>query len=327
MRVFITGGNGFIGSRVVRQLIGAGHQPRCLVRKGSSAKRLDGLAYEHVEGDVRDQACLVRGLAGCTAAIHLASVSAWNDIVSPLMRQVVVEGTANLLAAMRESAVTRAVTRAVYVSSATAINGSSSAQLHSEESPFTLSGAAFAYALAKREAEGLCRAAGAAGIAVVTVNPAEVYGPDDDQLITAGNLIDLLRSRPVLVCSGGTSIVHVDDVARGIVLALERGQGGSRYILGGENLTIRQLAELTLELAGRSGRIITLPNGLIRALARISPALHLPLPFNPALIPYATRYWFMDAGKAVRELGASFRPGRAVLEPTISWLRASGRLG
>ncbi len=323
MRVFVTGGNGFIGSRVVRELIAAGHGPRCLVRAGSSSRRLDGLAIERVEGDVRDRAALVRGLSGCAAAIHLASVSNWNDIISPLMRQVVVEGTANLLSAMRASA----VPRAVYVSSATAINGSSSAQLHDEESAFTLSGAAFAYALAKREAEGLCRAAGGDGLAVVTVNPAEVYGPDDEQLVTAGNLIELARSRPVLVCSGGTSIVHVDDVARGIVLALARGQGGSRYILGGENLTIRQLAELTLELAGRSGRIVTVPNRVLRALASIGPRLRLPLPFNPALIPYATRYWFMDAGKAVRDLGASFRPAHAVLEPTVAWLRASGRLG
>jgi dihydroflavonol-4-reductase len=323
MRVFVTGGNGFIGSRVVRELIAAGHQPRCLVRSGSSARRLDGLAIEIVAGDVRDRDSLARGLSGCAAAIHLASVSSWNDIASPLMRQVVVEGTANLLAAMRASA----VLRAVYVSSATAINGSSRAQLHDEESPFTLAGAGFAYALAKREAEGLCRAAGSAGLEVVTVNPAEVYGPDDEQLVTAGNLIELACARPVLVCRGGTSIVHVDDVARGIVLALARGRGGSRYILGGENLTIRRLAELTLELAGRSGRIVTLPNLLLRALALIGPRLRLPLPFNPALIPYATRYWFMDAGKAVRELGASFRPAREVLAPTIAWLRASGRLG
>jgi dihydroflavonol-4-reductase len=323
MRVFVTGGNGFIGSRTVRELIMAGHQPRCLVRKGSRTARLDGLAIERVEGDVRSRDDLVRGVSGCAAAIHLASVSNWNDIVSPLMRQVVVEGTANLLAAMRECA----VRRAVYVSSATAINGSSSAQLHSEESAFTLEGPAFAYALAKREAEELCRRAAADGLEVVTVNPAEVYGPDDDQLVTAGNLIDLLRSKPVLVCSGGTSIVHVDDVAHGIVLALARGQGGSRYILGGENLTIRQLAELALELASRTARIVTLPNRLIRALALIGPRLRLPLPFNPALIPYATRYWFMDAGKAVRELGASFRPARAVLAPTVEWLRASGRLG
>jgi dihydroflavonol-4-reductase len=323
MRVFVTGGNGFIGSRVVRALSLHGHAVRLLLRQTSRTARLEGLSYERAEGDVRDGASLERAMDSCDAVIHLASVSNWNDIQSPLMRTVVVEGTAHVLKAMRA----RGIVRAVYISSATAINGSDRPQVHDERSAYALAGRHFAYAHAKREAEELCHGANAAGLSVVIANPAEVYGPGDDDLVTAGNLIDLVRSNPVLACTGGTSVVHVDDVSEGIVSALERGRANERYILGGENLTIRQIAELSCSLAGVRRRIIVAPNVLIRGLAALAATLHLPLPFNPAVIPYATRFWFMDAGKATRELGVRFRSARDVLEPTIAWLRQSGRLG
>jgi dihydroflavonol-4-reductase len=90
MKVFVTGGNGFIGSAVVRTLIAQGHAVRCLLRKTSKVDRLDGLPYERVEGDVRDAASMLAGLEGCDGAMHLASLSAWNDIDSPLMEDVVV---------------------------------------------------------------------------------------------------------------------------------------------------------------------------------------------------------------------------------------------
>jgi dihydroflavonol-4-reductase len=143
-------------------------------------------------------------------------------------------------------------------------------------------------------------------------------------MITAGNLVDFARSSPVLVCRGGTSVVHVDDVAAGIVAALERGVPGRRYILGGDNLTVRQLAELTLQLLGRSAAILTLPNLLIRPVARAALAAGVPLPFNPRVIPYATRFWFVDAGRATRELGVGFRSAREALAPTLAWLQKEG---
>jgi dihydroflavonol-4-reductase len=164
------------------------------------------------------------------------------------------------------------------------------------------------------------------GVPVVIVNPGEVYGPNDTALITACNLIDFAKSKPVLVCNGGTSVVYIDDVALAIVRAMEKGKPGERYILGGENLTVRQLAELSLELLGQKKSIVQVPNGVIKALAAVGTALHIPLPFNPHVIPYATRFWFMDSSKAQRELGVSFRPARATLEPTLKWLKDSGRI-
>ena len=155
----------------------------------------------------------------------------------------------------------------------------------------------------------------------IIVNPAEVYGPDDTTLGTAGNLIDFARSRPVLVCRGGTSVVHVQDVSAGIIKALARGQPGERYILGGENLTIRELAQLVLQLLGRRVPIVMIPRSLARTVSRVAPRLGLPLPYNPQVVPYATRYWFVDSTKARRELGVTFRGARETIAPTLQWLR------
>ncbi len=115
-------------------------------------------------------------------------------------------------------------------------------------------------------------------------------------------------------------MVHVDDVAAGIVAAMERGRPGERYILGGENLTVRRLAELVLELMGRRAVVVEIPNGLARFAARLAVRLRLPLPYNPHVVPYATRYWFVDSAKAKRELGVVFRGARATIGATLDWL-------
>jgi dihydroflavonol-4-reductase len=155
------------------------------------------------------------------------------------------------------------------------------------------------------------------------VNPTEVYGPFDTALNTAGNLVDMAKSSPVFVCNGGTSVVHVDDVATGIIAALAKGKPGSRYILGGENLTISELASLSLSILGQHKRIIKIPNSLIRTLAAGAERMNLPFPINPKVVPYATRYWFVRNDKARAELGVSFRTARDTLEPTFAWLKSA----
>jgi dihydroflavonol-4-reductase len=322
-KIFITGGNGFIGSRVVHHLMEQGYAVRCLLRTSSKTERIDGLEVERVIGDIRDAASLERGMRGCDGVIHLASLSNWDDIHSALMQEVVVEGSQKVLNAAKKYG----NLRVVYVSSVLAINGSTEPQLQDENSPFTLPNKKdYSYASAKHEVEGRCQEAVAAGLPVVIVNPAEVYGPHDRDLITAGNLVDFAKSNPVLVPHGGTSLVHVDDVAVGIIAALEKGRVGERYILGGDNLIFKELAALTLELLNQQKRIITMPNMLISWLAKVGRSLHLPLPFNPAVIPYAVRYWLMDNSKARQELGVHFRSARETLSPTLRWLEKEGYL-
>jgi dihydroflavonol-4-reductase len=321
MKVLVTGGNGFIGSVVVGTLVGEGHQVRCLLCPTSNIDRLASISYERVVGDVRDPASLNAAVDGCDAIIHMASLSAWDQIDSPLMDDVVVGGTRNVV----EVAKSRPGTRVVFVSSVLAVNGSPTPHEFDESAAWTLKDRRLSYSRCKREAEAICRRA-ESSVPIVIVNPGEVYGPNDTALITACNLIDFAKSKPVLVCTGGTSIVYVDDVALAIVRALERGRSGERYILGGENLTVKQLAELCLELLGQRKRIVRVPNRVIKALTAVATRLRIPLPYNPHVIPYATKFWFMSSSKAQRELGVSFRSARDTLRPTLHWLKETGRI-
>jgi dihydroflavonol-4-reductase len=320
--IFVTGGNGFIGSVVVRKLLERGYDVRCLLRASSNIDRIAGLTHHSVLGDVRDRDSVVQGMQGCDGIIHLAGLSNWNDINSPLMDEVVAIGSSNVLAAAKRAG----NIRMVFVSTAAAINGSTSALVHNEDSACTLDLRKYNYSRVKRIVEGACRAAAKDGLPVTIVNPTEVYGPNDTALNTAGNLVDFARSSPVLVCRGGTSVVHVDDVAEGTILALERGAAGERYILGGDNLSIAELARMTMDILGRKKPVVQLPNPLVRAAGRTAQALKAPFPVNPNVIPYATLFWLMDNQRARTELGATFRGARETLTPTLAWLRDTRRI-
>jgi dihydroflavonol-4-reductase len=319
MRVLVTGPNGFIGSVVARKLAEKGHNVRCLMRSTSDASRLNGVPYEKATGDVTQKETVLEAMSGCDAVLHLASLSNWNDIHSPRMRPVVVDGSRNVI----EAAMAHGKLPMVYVSSSAAIDGTLEPKVLNESSSCHLESSSFSYPHAKLEVEALCVQAAQEGLPVSIVNPTEVYGPNDTALNTAGNLIDMAKSSPVFVCRGGTSVVHVDDVAEGIIVALSKGKPGSRYILGGDNLEVADLARLSLAILGQNKRIITIPNGLLRTLAKVADTLHLPFPINPKVVPYATRYWFMDNSKAKHELGLSFRGARETLEPTFAWLKSA----
>ena len=322
MKVFVTGGNGFIGSVVVRQLVSSGHHVVCLVRETSRTERIDDLPIERALGDVRDLGSLLSAMSECDGTIHLAAPASWNDGESSTLREIIENGTRHVL----DAASKFPGHRVVVVSSTAAINASETPQVFDERTEFAIKDSSLVYAHAKHRAEQIGMEAFRRGVPVVIVNPAEVYGPGDTALGTADNLIDLATSTPVLICRGGTSVVHVEDVAAGIIAALEKGRAGERYILGGENITIRELAELVLELVHRRAMIVNVPNGLARVAARAAVRWRIPVPFNAHVVPYATRYWFVDSTKARRELGVTFRNARATLASTLAWLETTGRL-
>lgn len=322
MKVFVAGGNGFIGSVVVRQLVRAGHDVVCLLRAASNTDRIADVAFDRVIGDVCDVNALRCGMRGCDSTIHLAAPGGWTSDKPQELDRVVTGGTRGVLTVASELK----RHRVVFVSSTAAINGSETPRVFDERSPYTLRDPALRYAHAKHRAESIVMDACARGVDAVIVNPAEVYGPGDIGLNTAGNLLDFAREYPVLVCRGGTSIVHVDDVAAGIISAMSVGRTGERYILAGENVSVPDLARLVLELIHRRAPIILVPRPLARVGSRLAARLHLPLPYNPAVVPYATRYWYVNNAKARSELGVSFRGARATVTSALAWLRARALL-
>ena len=322
MKVFVTGGNGFIGSVVVRQLVRAGHDVVCLLRPSSNTDRLADVVFGRVIGDVCDIEALRCGMRGSACTIHLAAPGGWTADAPDELDRVITGGTRCVL----EVASALDGHRVVVVSSTAAINGSDTPRVFDERSPYTIRDPALRYAHAKHRAEVIAMDACARGVDVVIVNPAEVYGPGDIGLNSAGNLLDFARAHPVLVCRGGTSIVHVDDVAAGIIGAMELGRTGERYILGGQNVSVPDLARLVLELLHRRAPIVIVPRRLARIFSRLAQRMRVPLPYNPAVVPYATRYWYMDNAKAQRELRVTFRDARATVTAALVWLSARALL-
>jgi dihydroflavonol-4-reductase len=322
-KIFVTGGNGFIGSRVVKALVERGYEVRCLLRKTSDTSRISGVPFERHLGDIRDAESIAAGMAGTDGCIHLASVSSWAEIRSPALEPTVLDGTKNVLSA----ALKAGKLRTVFVSSAAAINASSRPRVFDETAPFELERTPLRYAIAKHRAERIALDfVKEEGLPVVIVNPGEVYGPDDTGFITAGNIRDILNDWPALACHGGVAITHVDDVADGIIRAFAKGRPGERYILGGENVTVEQLVRLTLELAGQKKPILRLPNRPLLWTIQKLASLGVSTPVSPDVLDYATRFFFMDSSKAERELGYSPRSARESLAPVVEWLEQAGHV-
>jgi dihydroflavonol-4-reductase len=313
--VFVTGASGFIGKQVVRNIIRKGMRPNCLVRKSCNTNGFEGVNIS--KGDVLDLESLRVNMRDAGHVVHLAAIAEWKKINSPHVWETTVEGTRNVLTAAKEND----VQRVVYVSSSSAINGTLEPRLLDETSPFTLPRKGFLYAHAKKEAENICNEFQRKGLNIVIVNPAETYGQFDFRMNTSGNLLRLSKGRRAWITRGGTGVTHVEDVANGILAALERGHSGQRYILSSENLTYKAIAELVRENLNLPVFTTEVPRVFIRLLSVIKKHLKLPIDLTPEFMPYAMRYWFMDSQKARHQLGWRPRSGSESIRETIQWIQ------
>lgn len=320
-RIALTGGHGFIGARVTRLLAARGDALTLLVRKHSKVHRVADLPCQRVVGDLLEPQTLGQALVGQEACIHLACVSAWEQMRSPLLERTIEDGTRNIL----EAAAKAGVPKVVFVSSVAASGGTRRPEVFDETARFPIDERRMRYAASKRRAEDeALRLATERGITLSILRPSEVYGPYDDTLVTAGTLRDVLSVWPALACDGGTSVAHVDDVAAGIVAAMDRAPHGETYLLGGENLTVEELVRQTLAAAGQRKPVLRIPNAALMGLVRLSAAFRIKPPMEPMLVSYATRYWLVSSKKAERELGYSARPAAETLRETVKWLLESG---
>ena len=326
MRTFVTGGTGFVGGAVVRRLLAAGHQVRALVRPGTTTRQLDGLDVDRIPGDLSDIPALQDGMAGCEWVFHVAALYAYWGYSWGQFLEANVEGTRHVLEAARQSG----ARRVIYTSSIATLGIPKDGTPGDERTPVTIADMVGSYKRSKYLAEEVARDFIRKGAPIVIVNPAAPVGEGDHKPTQTGKMIvDFLNGRMPAYVDTGLTIVDVDDVSTGHLLAAERGQIGERYILGGENLSLKQVLDLLAEVSGRPRVRTRIPWQVAMVWAHVDTTLAR---VNPRRIPAATpdavrvsrkREYFSSA-KAIRELGYSPTPARDALRKAVDWYQRHG---
>ena len=326
MLALVTGATGFIGANLVEALAQRGWQVRALHRASSSLKALAGLAYEPAIGDVTEPASLAAAMRGVDVVFHVAAVADyWRSDPSRLMR-VNVDGTRNVLRAAHEAG----VRRVVFTSSCAALGQPAFGQALDERAQFNLRAEAFPYGYSKHLAEQVCQEFVSAGLDVVIVNPAVVFGPRDVNMVSSSLVVEAARRGLPFAPPGGVSAIDVADVCAGHIAAAERGRTGERYILTAENLTYAQLFALLAEVVGRPCPRLILPRWVFRLAAPMvgfaRDRLGVRLPVSSEQVRFAAETFWFDASKARCELGLTPRPVREAIQRTYDWYVAHGYL-
>jgi len=325
MRVFVTGGTGFVGANVIRALLSSGHEVRALIRTGSNLQNLENLPIDRVEGDLSNKTILRDAMRGCDALAHVAAhYSLWRADADSLYRANV-EGTRNVL----EAAADTGVGRVVYTSSVAALGVPAPGQIADESLQTTVDELVSEYKKSKflAEQEALRRAA--AGQHIVVVNPSTPIGPYDLKPTPTGEIVlrFLNREMPAYVDTG-LNLIDVEDVAQGHILALERGRPGERYILGNQNVTLKEMLDMLAAITGLKAPSVRVPHFIPLAAAYIDEGILSRLGKRPSVSIYSVKMsrkaMYYDSSKAVRELGLPQRSVEGALEKAVRWFRENG---
>ena len=326
MQTLITGANGFVGSAVMRELLAAGHKVRALVRPQSDRRNLQGLPVEIVEGDLRDRDSLRCAVKGCDNLFHVAAdYRLW--IPEPdIMYDTNVRGTQELILAAADAG----MKRIVYTSSVATLGLPQDGTPATEETPSAFDMMTGHYKRSKFLAEETVRKLTVQNqLPLVIVNPSTPIGPRDVKPTPTGRIVlDTLRGQMPAYVDTGLNVVHVDDVAKGHLLAFDRGKPGERYILGGQNMTLLQILTTIDEITGIRRRRIRLPHDLVLPVAWCMEKWAGISGHEPRAtvdgVRMAKKKMFFSSDKAVRELGYQFRPAREALQDAITWFVQNG---
>jgi dihydroflavonol-4-reductase len=338
MKAFVTGATGFVGSHVARVLAEQGAELRLLVRATSNLKNIEGLNAERVTGDLRDPGSLEKAMAGCDALFHVAAdYRLWVKDPEQMYRANV-NGTRAILQAARNSR----VRRVVYTSSVATIGFEDSRFSQkaremghledpgaNEDSPVSLADMIGHYKRSKFMAEEIAIKAGQGGMDVVVVNPSTPVGEQDIKPTPTGRIVvDFLKKKFPAYVDTGLNLVDVRACAAGHVAALERGRSGQRYILGGENLTLKQILDKLAAITGLPSPKLKLPYFVALASGVVDTAVTgVLLGKEPRVTIDAVRMgrkkMFVSSAKAGRELGWKAGPVDEALRRAVEWFRAN----
>ncbi len=324
MRTLITGGGGFIGSHVTRQLLERGESVRLLVR---SPERLRDVGIEEgspglevVRGDLLEPATIIPALKGVSRVHHIAGTISLRERDRSLMRQVNVTATGNLLRALAAS---DGIERVLYLASIFALGGGDGMPVR-EDTSWTLGGLDVPYVQAKREAELMVSEQARRGMPIVFAYPCFCYGPGDVYASSSDLLTGFLDGSLPAYINGGHNAMDVRDAAAGLILAMEHGEVGERYLLGGENITFEQLFGLLTYITARPGPKVKLAPVIARAAARAAERVLAEPPLTTQMALMSERRWYYDDRRARRELGYTSRPLEQTLRDAVAWHLARG---
>lgn len=325
MKAFITGATGFLGTHVARVLAEQGAGLRLLVRPTSNLKNLEGLHAETAMGDLRDAASLEKAMSGCEVVFHVAAdYRLWVQDPAEMYRSNV-EGTRAILEAARKNGV-RCV---VYTSSVATIGFTGNGHPADEDSPVALADMIGHYKRSKFMAEQVALEAGRAGLRVVTVNPTTPVGEQDIKPTPTGRIVvDFLKGKFPAYVETGLNLVDVRECALGHVEALEKGKSGERYILGGENLTLKQILDKLGAISGLPSPKVKLPYFVAYAAGLVDQTvsgrwLHREPRATVETVRMGKKKMWASSGKAERELGWKILPADNALRRAVEWFRAN----
>ncbi len=326
MKTLVTGASGFVGSAVVRRLLREGHDVRVLVRPSSGRSNLRDLDVQLAEGDLTWPDSLQPACAGCDALFHVAAdYRLWAPVPQQLY-QANVEGTRAIL----EAACQAGISRIVYTSSVATLGIPGGGVPGDEQTPVCLDDMIGHYKRSKYLAEEVAREFAARGAPVIIVNPSTPIGPRDIKPTPTGRIVrDAMLGRMPAYVDTGLNVVHVDDVAEGHWLAFQKGMPGERYILGGENLSLRTLLAEIADIAGRRPPHWRLPHAAVMPVAYMAEAwarlTGLPTIATVEEVRMSRKQMFFSSVKAGRELGYQPGPARQALEDAVAWFALNHR--
>jgi dihydroflavonol-4-reductase len=311
---------------VTRVLAEGGADLRLLVRTTSNLKNLEGLKAETATGDLRDSVSLEKAMAGCEVVFHVAAdYRLWVRDPAEMYRSNV-EGTRAILAAARKNAL-RCV---IYTSSVATMGFTGNGHPADEDSPVSLADMIGHYKRSKFMAEQVALAAGRGGMRVVTVNPTTPVGEQDIKPTPTGRIVvDFLKRKFPAYVETGLNLVDVRECALGHVAALEKGKSGERYILGGENLTLKQILDKLGTIAGLPSPKLKLPYFVAYAAGAVDETVSGRLLGREPRATIETvrmgkKKMWASSGKAERELGWKTMPADGALRRAVEWFRANG---
>lgn len=324
MTTLVTGGTGFVGSAVVRALLAHRHTVRALVRPNGDRRNLLGLDIELIEGDLLDRASLERAVMGCDRVLHVAADYRLWVRDRAALHAANVGGTRDLLRAAADAG----ARRIVYTSSVAALGIDPSGTPASETTPVAEADMVGEYKRSKFLAEQQARDLANQGAPVVIVNPSTPIGPRDVKPTPTGRVIvEAAAGRMPAFVDTGLNVAHVDDVAHGHLLALEMGRIGERYILGGTDLSLRQILEFVCGAVQRPAPKIRLPHAVVLPIAHVAEWWFRAFPprADPLLtvdsVRMSKKRMYFSSAKARTELGYDPRPAEDALTDAVEWFR------